>query len=298
MNANKKTGRHSFDPLLKPRWIAAPVLAVLFCVTSIGGVARQRTANTSAADPGMEFIRIQPGEFMMGCSTGDNECDENELPAHRVRIAKTFEMGKYEVTQAQWQSVMGNNPSRFRGADRPVELVTWNDAQEFLRQLNAKQDGYRYRLPTEAEWEYAARAGTTTAFAGSLDRMAWYGNNSGSAGLEADVLWKMDESNYGKSLRENGNQTHPVGQKQPNAWGLFDMHGNVWEWVQDWYGADYYRESTPNDPSGPAAGEFRVERGGCWFDGAWNTRVSSRLSLQPNGRSFNTGFRFVREAIP
>src|SRR5437667_5221339 len=114
-------------------------------------------------------------------------------------------MGKYEVTQAQWESVMERNPSRFRGADRPVEQVSWNDVQQFLQKLNARGDGYRYRLPAEAEWEYAARAGTSGPYAGNLDAMAWYEQNSGK-------------------------QTHPVGQKQPNAWGLYDMHGNVWEW--------------------------------------------------------------------
>ena len=283
--------------------------AILLCAASIGGVVRQRTAapaapdrptvtNTREASTGMEFIRIQPGEFMMGCSAGDNECDDNEKQAHRVRITKVFEMGKYEVTQAQWQSVMETNPSRFTGADRPVELVSWNDAQQFLQKLNAKQDGYRYRLPTEAEWEYAARAGTKALYAGSLDEMAWYGNNSGRAALDADALWRTDESNYGRRLSDNGNQTHPVGQKEPNAWGLSDMHGNVWEWVQDWYDRNYYQGSPQTDPSGPPAGQYRVQRGGCWYDGAWNTRVSSRLRLEPTGRSIDIGFRCVREAIP
>ncbi len=272
-------------------WRSVLALALLLGAPSFAAVARQQTVT------GMEFVRIQPGEFLMGCSTGDDECDDNEKQAHRVEITKAFEIGKYEVTQAQWQSVMGTNPSRFRGSDRPVEQVSWNAVQQFLEELNAQQDGYRYRLPTEAEWEFAARAGTTGAYAGPLDDLGWYGNNSGGIYLNADALWRTDESTYGRRLSDNGNQTHPVGQKQPNRWGLFDMHGNVWEWVQDWYGADYYREGPPSDPAGPPTGQHRVQRGGAWFDGAWNTRVSSRLTLEPNGRSINIGFRCVREAI-
>ena len=129
-------------------------------------------------------------------------------------------MGRYEVTQAQWQAVMGNNPSNFKGCDQcPVETVSWDDAQEFIRKLNAQNDGYKYRLPSEAEWEYACRAGTTGDYAGNLDEMAWYGKNSGG-------------------------KTHSVGQKQANGLGLYDMHGNVWEWVEDRYHHNYNRAPT------------------------------------------------------
>ena len=282
------------------RRVAVSALLTVLGAASIGGMARQRIAPATAdrsTGTGMEFVPVQPGEFMMGCSFRDRECDDNEEQPHRVQITKPFEMGKYEVTQAQWQSVMGTNPSRFLGADLPVELVSWNDVQQFLQRLNAKKDGHRYRLPTEAEWEYAARAGTTGAYAGPLDQMAWYGNNSGRDTLDADALWRRDESIYGKRLAENGNHPHPVGEKQPNAWGLFDMHGNVWEWVQDWYG-NYEQEGAVSDPSGPPTGQYRVQRGGCWYDGAWNTRVSSRLRLEPAGRSINIGFRCVRDTTP
>src|SRR5262249_36495253 len=153
-------------------------------------------------------------------------CGENEKPVHRVRITKPFEIGKYEVTQGQWEAVMGTNPSRFRASDLPVASVTWNDAQRFIQKMTERQDGYAYRLPTGAEWEYAARAGTTDAYEGKLNDVAWYGNNSGRDELDADSLWRADESIYGRHLRENGNQTHPVGQKRPNDWGLFDVHGN------------------------------------------------------------------------
>ena len=220
----------------------------------------------------MEFVRIPPGEFMMGCSNGDTECYGNEKPAHLVKITKAFEIGKYEVTQAQWQSVMGTNPSEFIGADRPVEQVNWYEAQEFLQKLNGREDGYRYQLPTEAEWEYAARGGTTERYAGSLDDMAWYETNSGG-------------------------RTHPVGQKQPNPWGLYDMRGNVWEWVRDWYDDEYYSSSPQSDPAGPASGDHREPRGGSYFSPGLETRVSLRGDVEPTDRDGDLGFRCAREPI-
>ena len=145
---------------------------------------------------------------MMGCSVGDIDCNADERPIHQVQITKPFQIGKFEVTQAQWQAVMGSNPSTIRGDDRPVETISKDEAHEFLNRLNARNDGFRYRLPTEAEWEYAARAGTATSYTGKLDDVAWYNGNS-------------------------EDETHPVGQKKPNAWGLYDMEGNVKEWVED-----------------------------------------------------------------
>jgi formylglycine-generating enzyme required for sulfatase activity len=220
----------------------------------------------------MEFIRIEPGQFMMGCSPGDNQCEEDEKPAHLIRITKAFEISKYEVTQSQWELVMGSNPSYSRGADRPVEQVSWDEVQEFLRRLNARRDGYRYRLPTEAEWEYAARAGSTGPYAGPLDQMAWYRPNSGG-------------------------QTHPVGQKQPNAWGLYDTHGNVGEWVQDWYSPNSYPSTSATDPTGPPRAQFRVLRGGTFLGDARFKRLSERLGRPPDYKNNSIGFRCVREAI-
>jgi formylglycine-generating enzyme required for sulfatase activity len=182
-------------------------------------------------------------------------------------------MARYETTQAQWQALMGTSPSYFKGSSRPVERVSWNDAQAFLARLNALNDGYRYRLPTEAEWEYAARAGTTGANYGSIYDIAWIVLNS--------------------SL-----ETHPAGQKQPNPWGLYDMLGNVWEWVQDWYDADYYGSSPAADPPGPASGTARVLRGFAFGyqtgDPAYES-TSCRGSAAPESSSLLYGFRCVRE---
>ena len=158
---------------------------------------------------------------------GDAACAADEKPAHQVQITKPYEIGKYEVTQAQWMAVMGSNPSTTKGDNRPVETVSKNEAQDFLAKLTAMNDSYRYRLPTEAEWEYAARAGEPLPV--SLDAVAWYAANS-------------------------GNQTHPVGQKKPNAWGIYDMLGNVREWVSDLYAQDYYANSPAAAPTGPQGG--------------------------------------------
>ena len=191
---------------------------------------------------------------MMGCSTGDNACNADEKPAHRVQITKAFEIGKYEVTQAQWQAVMGSNPSTIKGDDHPVETISKQDAQDFLAKLTARNDGYRYRLPTEAEWEYAARAGAPLP--ASLDEVAWYAANSD------------DES-------------HPVGRKKPNAWGLYDMLGNVREWVSDQYAQNYYSNSPLADPAGPQAGQGG-QRGNFGGGGRRNNAPPNR---QPNHSS-------------
>ena len=175
---------------------------------------------------GIEFIKVAPGEFMMGCSTGDTECNPDENPRHRVQISKVFEIGKYEVTQEQWIALMQSNPSAVKGDSRPVENVSKFDALDFIARLNQKNDGYHYRLPTEAEWEYAARAGLDSPHTGPIDEMAWFAGNS-------------------------EDETHPVGLKKPNVWGLYDMQGNVREWVSDLYSETYYSSSPLVDPQGP-----------------------------------------------
>ncbi len=220
---------------------------------------------------GMAFISIPAGEFLMGSADGDAD----ERPVHRVRISHPFYLGTYTVTQGQWQAVMGSNPSRFTGdPQRPVEQVSWDDVQSFLQTLNAREGGTRYRLPTEAEWAYAARAGSTTAYsfgddAAPLGQYAWYGDNAGRT-------------------------THPVGQRQPNAWGLYDMHGHVWEWVQDWYGA--YPAAPAVDPQCPAAGADRVIRGGGWLNSARGCRSASRPKARPGYRAAYLGVRLLRTA--
>lgn len=221
----------------------------------------------------MQFVSIPAGSFMMGCSAGDHECYAEEKPTHRVSITRPFEIGKYQVTQAEYEAVMATNPACSRGPNHPVEGVSWEDAQKFCEEVSRKGDGYQYRLPTEAEWEYAARGGDSSCRYGSLDVVAWFRDNSGGT-------------------------THPVGEKKPNRFGLYDTLGNVWEWVQDWYGITYYGRSPETDPKGPLSGEYRVSRGGS-FRGLvrGQARVSSRYIQKPNVRSIVIGFRCVREPV-
>lgn len=219
---------------------------------------------------GMTFLLIPAGEFSMGSQEGDYD----ERPVHKVRISRSFYLGKYEVTQGQWQMVMGTKPSHFAGdPNLPVEQVSWEDVQAFVRTLNAKEGGPTYRLPTEAEWEHAARAGATSVYsfgddAEQLGAYAWYGDNAGG-------------------------RTHTVGKRRPNAWGLYDMHGNVWEWVQDWYGP--YDVDPGMDPQGSAPGTYRVYRGGGWGTFAGNCRASDRNFEVPGEHLAGLGFRLLRE---
>jgi formylglycine-generating enzyme required for sulfatase activity len=221
----------------------------------------------------MTFCWCPAGEFMMGSPSyeEDRSDDENQV---KVTLSKGFWMAKTEVTQAQWQAVMGLNPSHFKGSTLPVEEVSWDDAQEFLEKLNARlgsEDGGTMALPTEAQWEYAARAGQSGAYSGgALDQVAWWDDNS-------------------------GNTTHPVGTKQANVWGLHDMSGNVWEWSADWYDEDLHGGV---DPRGPASGADRVNRGGSWGDSAFNCRVAYRNYYDPTDANGSIGFRIVRSSVP
>lgn len=235
-----------------------------------------RVGETAVFD-GNEFVGIPPGEFLMGSSS--EFADDDERPLTRVRIAQGFYLGKYEVTQAQWQSVMGSNPSQFAGCRRcPVEQVSWHDVEAFIRKLNARSGGKHYRLPTEAEWEYAARAGTAThTYGGDLteplgddpvvNRIAWYRKNS-------------------------GRRTQPVGRKAPNAFGLYDMLGNVFEWVGDWHGP--LPGGSVTDPAGPSAGSRRVQKGGGWLSLAGGCRAADRHGGTPDVGLDVIGFRLVR----
>lgn len=212
---------------------------------------------------GSTYVWIPAGTFQMGCSPGDGECESEERPAHTVTISKGFWMGQTEVTQAAYRRVMGTNPSYVDGDRLPVESVTWDEANAYCTAVGM-------RLPTEAEWEYAARAGSTTPRHGDLDGIAWYGRNS-------------------------GNTTHEVGQKQPNRWKLYDMLGNVEEWAADWFDDNYYGRSASQDPPGPSAGADRVVRGGSYLIGSWSARASARDSGYPEIRDYNHGFRCIGE---
>ena len=217
-----------------------------------------------------EMVLVEGGTFTMGATSEQgSEAESDEKPAHRVTVGD-FYIGKYEVTQAQWKAVMGSNPSCFKGDDLPVENVSWNDVQEFIRKLNALT-GRTYRLPTEAEWEYAARGGNKSQgykYAGSnnIETVAWYYGNSGS-------------------------KTHPVGGKSPNELGLYDMSGNVFEWCSDWYGS--YSSGSLTNPQGPSSGSGRVLRGGSWGYYSGSCRVSFRNYDYPGSGGLNLGFRLV-----
>ena len=218
----------------------------------------------------IEMIKVEAGSFNMGATPEMENPHKDQKPVHRVTMTNDYYIGKYEVTQALWQAVMGSNPSYFKGDDLPVEKVSWNDCQDFISKLNA-MTGKRFRLPTEAEWEYAARGGKKS-------RGYQY---SGSNTL-GDVAWYSDNS---------GKKTHAVGTKQPNELGIYDMTGNVWEWCQDWYGS--YSRSPQTNPTGAVRGSFRVGRGGSWYLSAWNCRSSYRDFGTPVSRYIYQGLRLV-----
>jgi formylglycine-generating enzyme required for sulfatase activity len=239
-------------------------------VASSGGAGAVVTAPAARVtnSVGMEFVLIDPGSVRVGSETGSGD----EKPAHTVTVGAGFYLQTTEVTQGQWEAVMGINPSSFKGGTRPVENVSWDDAQAFIARLNAKEKDTRYRLPVEAEWEYACRAG----------------------GLERDVSPNLDAEAW--TSANSGGETHPVAQRKANAWGLFDLRGNVLEWVQDTYNKDAYAQSPRVDPVGPpASGGSRVVRGGSGDDGrSGNFRCAFRDYARPDVRGRAGGFRCAR----
>jgi formylglycine-generating enzyme required for sulfatase activity len=227
----------------------------------------------------MEFILIPAGKFEMGSLEDEHNWYKNEKPVHKVNIEKTFYLGKFLVTQKQWVEVMGSNTSKFVGDSRPVDRVSWNDAQEFINKLNEKDSTGKYRLPSEAEWEYACRAGTGTRYS--------FGDNES----------ELDEYCYCGNL-EIG--SHPVGQKKTNPWGLYDMHGNLWEWVQDMYHdsyADAPADGSAREDADVSSKIMRVLRGGSWQTSAVGCRSASRYYYPPVARrnSSRLGLRLLRE---
>ncbi|MBM3788550.1 MAG: formylglycine-generating enzyme family protein [Acidobacteria bacterium] len=277
-----------------PRQISILFLALpFFLMIQLGCQASAKPPKTITNSIGMELVLIPGGTFEMGSPIGEAGADDDER-LHRVTLSKDYYLGMTEVTQEQYKKVMGNNPSYFqeqviRTSDTsmyPVEQVSWDKAVEFCKKLSdlpeEKKAGRVYRLPTEAEWEHACRAGSRTAYyfgenSRDLEMYAWYGDNSGSKELDSTALWARLKDNpheYLGVLLTAGCTTHPVGKKLANAWGLFDMHGNVWEWCSDWYGE--YPTVAVLDPTGPSEGLLRVGRGGCWHDTAAGSRSAFR----------------------
>ena len=217
-----------------------------------------------------EMVRVEGGTFTMGATAEKgSDADSDEKPTHQVTLS-SYSIGKTEVTQELWEAVMGSNPSDFKGSNLPVEQVSWEDCQTFIRKLNALT-GKNFRLPTEAEWEFAARGGNKSRgykYSGSkkIDNVAWCGYNSSS-------------------------KTHPVATKAPNELGIYDMSGNVWEWCNDWESS--YTSTSQTNPTGPGSGSLRVDRGGSWFDSARCCRVSNRSSNRPTYRNYFHGLRLA-----
>jgi formylglycine-generating enzyme required for sulfatase activity len=237
----------------------------------IATIANQKDYTNSI---GMEFVLIPAGEFDMGSPSNEAGRFINEGPVHHVKISKAFYIGKYEVTQKQWLDVMGNNPSNFKGDNLPVEMVSWNDAQDFIKKLNEKEGWAKFRLPTEAEWEYSARAGITTRYS--------FGDAESMLG---DYAWYFENSD---------DKTHPVGKKKPNPWGLYDIHGNIWEWVQDEWHEKYNGAPTDGSAWETGDGSIRIFRGGGWRFLARDCRSANRNPSYSGVRSDVVGFRVLR----
>jgi formylglycine-generating enzyme required for sulfatase activity len=240
-----------------------PILCAAAGLLSAQGPKATVAAGTKKVNPkdGLTYVWIPPGKFQMGCSPADAVCGDDEKPAHEVTLTKGFWLGQTSVTQRAYRHVTGQDPSAHKGDNLPVEHVDWDEAKAYCAAIGG-------RLPTEAEWEYAARAGSTGARYGNLDEIAWHTQNSGG-------------------------QSHEVGQKQPNAFGLFDMLGNSWQWVADWYGK--YPAGAQVDPAGPASGELREPRGGSWGSDSKLVRASYRGFVEPGHRGGKLGIRCAAE---
>jgi len=249
------------------------ILIIIFCLLSVAASCNKDNPNDSDKILKIEMVFVEGGTFTMGCT--DGECQElkgfktNDVPAHEVTV-DGFYIGMYEITQAQWRTVMGKNPSQFEGDSFPVKLVSWLEIQEFIAKLNILT-GKNYRLPTEAEWEFAARGGVKSKgykYSGSnnIDEVAWYSENSNK-------------------------KTRRVGTKTPNELGIYDMSGNVFEWCSDWLGE--YSETTQTNPQGPSSGKDRIIRGGDYLNNTSRARISSRVAWLPGFSPNDFGFRLA-----
>jgi len=263
-------------------FVATFSVAALIACNLVATCAVSDGARVNEKD-GLEYVWIQPGKFIMGCSAADTQCEESEKPAHEVEISKGFWMGRTVVTVAAWKKYRteGKGPElptedgigrtnlneASKDGNMPVVFVSWVQARDFCKWSGG-------RLPTEAEWEYAARAGSTAPRYGELDAVAWYADNSGTKRIDSAALIKSERGEYYKRLFENSNGPHPVAQKAPNAWGLYDMLGNVGQWVQDWQG--HYTPGKAVDPSGSDEQIKKGFRGGNWYNVPWMVRSSFR----------------------
>jgi formylglycine-generating enzyme len=239
------------------------LLAFLISPT-IAQETKQLPNNRVSPSTGIEFLRIPAGCFRMGTENGF----DFESPVHDVCVNE-FYLGKFEVTQEQWGKLMPENLSKFSGNSRPVERVSWNDAKIFIKKLNVAENTQKYRLPNEAEWEYAARGGTSTQF--------YWGEE-----IDNNYVWYFGTSNY---------KTQKVGSKKPNPFGLYDILGNVWEWVEDWFANDYYAKSPVKNPKGPETGRFKVKRGGSQANLISHIKSHTRYRAKPDKRHHINGFR-------
>jgi formylglycine-generating enzyme required for sulfatase activity len=238
-------------------------IALLLIACAAAGPLSAQTpgAKKVNARDGLTYVWVPPGKFMMGCSPGDADCSDNEKPAHEVTLTKGFWLGQTAVTQQAYQHVIGTNPANHQGPSFPVEEVDWDEARAYCMAIGG-------RLPTEAEYEYAARAGSTTARSGNLNDIAWHEGNSGGA-------------------------SHEVGQKPANAFGLYDMIGNSWQWVADWYGP--YSAGPQIDPTGPPSGEVKEPKGGSWGTAAKLVRASARSTVEIGHRGNKLGMRCIAQ---
>jgi formylglycine-generating enzyme required for sulfatase activity len=252
-------------------------------IALLSGCSKQedkKTANKTYTNSiGMEFIFIPSGSFEMGTDKKIDDGIINEFPLHNVTISRNFYFGKFEVTQEQWMKIMDNNPSKFKSDLHPVESINWYDAKIFISKLNRLENTTKYRLPTEAEWEYAARAVSQSKYS--------FGNDISDLTFYA---WYYD----GNKSSKQSLQTHPVGQKKPNKWGLYDMHGNVWEWTADWYDSEYYSKSSPKDPINYSSSLKNITiRGGGWINSAEYLRSAVRSYKAPTEKENDLGFRIA-----